>query len=74
MAAEQTIRIVTRGKNGELRTRDYKHQDAVLKMHSQIGIDSPAGIPRRVDAALGRRIAAPCAYGPLAQLTKMRVS
>jgi len=39
MAAEQTIRIVTRGKNGELRTRDYEHQDAVLKMHTQIGID-----------------------------------
>ena len=39
MAAEHTIRIVTRGKNGELRTRDYKHQDAVLKMHTQIGID-----------------------------------
>ena len=37
--AEQTIRIVTRGKNGELRTRDYKHQDTVLKMHTQIGID-----------------------------------
>ena len=39
MTAEQTIRIVTRGQNGELRTRDYKHQDAVLKMHTQIGID-----------------------------------
>jgi len=39
MAAEQTIRIVTRGQNGELRIRDYKHHDAVLKMHTQIGID-----------------------------------
>ncbi len=39
MPAEQTIRIVTRGKNGELRTRDYNHQDSVLKMHTQIGID-----------------------------------
>ncbi len=39
MAAEKTIRIVTRGKNGELRTRDYSHEDAVLKMHTQIGID-----------------------------------
>ncbi|NOY40711.1 MAG: hypothetical protein GXP26_02580 [Planctomycetes bacterium] len=39
MAAEKMIRIVTRGKNGELRTRDYKHEDAVLKMHTQIGID-----------------------------------
>jgi hypothetical protein len=39
MAAEKMIRIVTRGKNGELRTRDYNHEDAVLKMHTQIGID-----------------------------------
>ncbi len=39
MAAENTFRIVTRGKNGELRTHDYKHEDAVLKMHTQIGID-----------------------------------
>ena len=39
MASEKTFRIVTRGKNGELRTHDYKHEDAVLKMHTQIGID-----------------------------------
>jgi hypothetical protein len=39
MAAEQMIRIVTRGRNGELRTRDYEHQDSVLRMHTQIGID-----------------------------------
>ncbi|HCK42256.1 MAG: hypothetical protein CMJ72_10270 [Planctomycetaceae bacterium] len=39
MAAEKMFRIVTRGKNGELRTRDYRHEDAVLKMHTQIGID-----------------------------------
>ena len=39
MATQKTIRIVTRGKNGELRTRDYKHEEAVLKMHTQIGID-----------------------------------
>ena len=39
MAAEKTFRIVTRGKNGELRTRDYSHEDALLKMHTQIGID-----------------------------------
>ncbi len=36
---EKTIRIVSRGKNGELRTRDYKHESKVLKMHTQIGID-----------------------------------
>lgn len=39
MPDAKTIRIVTRGKNGELRTRDYPHEDAVLKMHTQIGID-----------------------------------
>ncbi len=39
MANEKTIRIVTRGKNGELRTHDYQHTDSVLKMHTQIGID-----------------------------------
>lgn len=39
MPSPKTIRIVTRGKTGELRTRDYKHEDEVLKMHTQIGID-----------------------------------
>lgn len=39
MAAEKTFRIVTRGKNGELRTHDYSHEDALSKMHTQIGID-----------------------------------
>ena len=39
MANEKTIRIVTRGQNGELRTRDYDQQETVLKMHTQIGID-----------------------------------
>ena len=39
MSSQKTIRIVTRGKNGELRTRDYAHEDAVQKMHTQIGID-----------------------------------
>lgn len=36
---EQTIRIVTRGSNGEIRTKDYTHTDSILKMHTQIGID-----------------------------------
>lgn len=36
---QRTIRIVTRGSNGEIRTRDYTHADAVLNMHTQIGID-----------------------------------
>ena len=39
MAKDPTFRIVTRGKNGELRARDYEHQDAVLRMHTQIGVD-----------------------------------
>ena len=39
MATPKTLRIVTRGKNGELRTRDYEHQESVFKMHTQIGID-----------------------------------
>src|SRR6185295_3344077 len=34
-----TIRIVTRGSNGELRSKDYEKHDTVLKMHTQIGID-----------------------------------
>ncbi|QDU88373.1 hypothetical protein Pla175_17480 [Pirellulimonas nuda] len=36
---QRTIRIVTRGANGEIRSKDYTHQDSVLKMHTQIGID-----------------------------------
>jgi len=35
----QTFRIVTRGSNGELRTRDYDKPEALLRMHTQIGID-----------------------------------
>jgi hypothetical protein len=34
-----TIRIVTRGSHGELRTRDYDKPEAILKMHTQIGVD-----------------------------------
>lgn len=36
---ERTVRIVTRGTNGEIRSKDYKHTDSILKMHTQIGID-----------------------------------
>jgi len=36
---EPTIRIVTRGSNGEIRSKDYPHTDSVVKMHTQIGID-----------------------------------
>ena len=34
-----TIRIVTRGSNGELRSKDYDKHETVLKMHTQIGVD-----------------------------------
>ena len=34
-----TIRIVSRGNNGELRTKDYDKPETVLKMHTQIGVD-----------------------------------
>jgi len=36
---KETFRVVTRGANGELRIRDYDNQEALLKRHSQIGID-----------------------------------
>ncbi|QDS99630.1 hypothetical protein [Adhaeretor mobilis] len=39
MPKEKTIRVVTRGKTGELRTRDYSHEDDLMKMHTQIGVD-----------------------------------
>lgn len=39
MAKQKTYRIVTRGANGELRARDYDQEEAILKMHTQIGID-----------------------------------
>lgn len=39
MAQTQTIRIVTRGGNGELRTKDYDGPGPVLRMHTQIGVD-----------------------------------
>ncbi len=36
---EKTIRIVTRGAGGEIRSKDYSHTDAILRMHTQIGVD-----------------------------------
>jgi hypothetical protein len=38
-AMNPTIRIVTRGASGELRTKDYEKHENVLKMHTQIGVD-----------------------------------
>jgi hypothetical protein len=33
------FRVVTRGSDGELRVREYEQTDALLKTHTQIGID-----------------------------------
>ena len=35
----ETFRVVTRGADGEIRTRDYDSQEALLKRHSQVGVD-----------------------------------
>ena len=32
-------RIVTRGADGSIKTRDYDEAAAILKMHSQLGVD-----------------------------------
>lgn len=34
-----TIRIVSRGAGGELRSKDYTQHETVLKLHTQIGVD-----------------------------------
>jgi hypothetical protein len=39
LSMKPTIRIVTRGSNGELRSKDYEKHETVLKMHTQIGVD-----------------------------------
>lgn len=36
---KDTFRVVTRGVDGELRIRDYDNQEALLKRHTQIGVD-----------------------------------
>jgi hypothetical protein len=36
---KDTYRIVTRGADGEIRTRDYDTQEALLKRHCQVGVD-----------------------------------
>ena len=37
--ADKTIRIVTRGPDGEIRERDYQSLDEIEKQHDQVGID-----------------------------------
>ena len=36
---KDTFRVVTRGADGQIRTRDYDTQEALLKRHCQVGVD-----------------------------------
>jgi hypothetical protein len=36
---KDTFRVVTRGADGKIRIKDYPKADALLKMHTQIGVD-----------------------------------
>lgn len=36
---KDTFRVVTRGQDGKIRIRDYEDQEALLKRHTQIGVD-----------------------------------
>ena len=36
---KNTIRVVTRGADGSIRTRDYANTDSLLRSHTQIGVD-----------------------------------
>jgi hypothetical protein len=36
---KDTFRVVTRGADGKIRIRDYNQPDALLRMHTQIGVD-----------------------------------
>ena len=37
--AKSVFRIVTRGADGELRTRDFDEPEPIKSMHTQIGVD-----------------------------------
>ena len=37
--SKDTFRIVTRASNGQLRIRDYDSEEALLKRHTQVGVD-----------------------------------
>ena len=39
MNNKDTFRVVSRGADGEIRIRDYDNQEALLKRHSQVGVD-----------------------------------
>ena len=34
-----TFRVVTRGADGQIRIRDYDSPEAIIKRHSQVGVD-----------------------------------
>ena len=36
---KDTFRVVTRGADGHIRIRDYDSEEALLRRHSQVGID-----------------------------------
>ncbi|MCA9262944.1 MAG: hypothetical protein KDA60_03810 [Planctomycetales bacterium] len=36
---KENFQVVTRGENGELRVKHYNSQDALLRLHTQIGVD-----------------------------------
>jgi hypothetical protein len=36
---KDTYRVVTRGADGQIRIRDYDSREALLKRHSQVGVD-----------------------------------
>ena len=39
MVKKEVFRVVTRGQDGALRTRDFHNAESIFKTHSQVGID-----------------------------------
>ena len=37
--SKSIFRIVTRGADGQLRTKDYARAESIMRMHTQIGVD-----------------------------------
>ena len=37
--AKNTYRVVTRGADGEIRSKDYDSKESLMKLHTQIGVD-----------------------------------
>ena len=36
---KNVFRVVTRGADGKMKTRDYSKSESILKMHAQVGVD-----------------------------------